>query len=221
MTEKINPEDFIITRKRKLYRFARFANADNCFEYDEWLNSKLLNRLKNINLEVGAGTGLFSLELAALNPKNNYVALDVKADRLQKGAHEASERGITNIYFLRARADQICDLFEAHSLAAIWLTFADPFPRKSNAGRRMTNPTFLQKYAEVLLPDGTFYLKHDNDNFFHWSLEQLVNNKWHIDEICFDLHESDLKDEYKILTTFEKRWVGDGRKTKFAKAVKL
>ena len=32
----LNPEDFIITRKRKKYKFAKFANSPICYEFDEW-----------------------------------------------------------------------------------------------------------------------------------------------------------------------------------------
>ena len=217
---EIDPGQFIITRKRKKYKFAKFANAHNCFEFDAWINEKLPLDDK-VSVEIGAGTGLFCVELARRHPDQVFVAIDVKADRLQKGAYEAIERGLDNVYFVRARADQIDQLFDAKSLWAIWLTFSDPYPKKRAAGRRMTHPTFLAKYQELLAPDGGFYIKHDNPDFFKWSLEQLVATGWTIDELSFDLHESNLSDDYKILTTYEQRWLGEGRITQFARAKHL
>ena len=217
---EIDPDQFIITRKRKKYKFAKFANAHNCFEFDAWTNEKLSLGNK-VSVEIGAGTGLFCVELAMCHPDQIFVAIDVKADRLQKGAYEAIERGLNNVYFVRARADQIDRLFDAKSLRAIWLTFSDPYPKKRAAGRRMTHPTFLAKYQELLAPDGGFYIKHDNPDFFKWSLEQLVATGWTIDELSFDLHESNLSDDYKILTTYEQRWLGEGRITQFARAKHL
>ena len=217
---EIDPDQFIITRKRKKYKFAKFANAHNCFEFDAWINEKLPLDDK-VSVEIGAGTGLFCVELAIRHSDQVFVAIDVKADRLQKGAYEAIERGLDNVYFVRARADQIDQLFDAKSLWAIWLTFSDPYPKKRAAGRRMTHPTFLAKYQELLAPDGGFYIKHDNPDFFKWSLEQLVATGWTIDELSFDLHESNLSDDYKILTTYEQRWLGEGRITQFARAKHL
>lgn len=208
----MNPDDFVIARKRKKYRFAKFFNAENCFEFDAW-------RKQSINVvEIGAGTGLFAVELAARYPEKKVAAVDVKADRLQKGAYMALERGIKNVVFIRARADQIDELFTLGSIEQIWLTFPDPFPKKRSTGRRLTHPNFLAKYAKILRPDGAFFLKHDNVDFFHWSLEQLVQETWRIDELRFDLHDSDFPDDYKILTTYEKRWLGEGLKTNFVKA---
>lgn len=214
----IDPNNFVISRKRKKYKFAKFSNAKNCFEFDEWLKVQQNSQVLVDVVEVGAGTGLFSVELARRHPEKIFAALDVKADRLQKGAYAALEQGVNNIYFIRARADQVDQLFIEHSLAEIWLTFADPFPKKRSAGRRMSHPTYLAKYCSLLRPDGSFILKHDNPEFFQWSLEQLVGEKWHIAELSFDLHESELADDYKIKTTYEERWLGEGRLTHIVRA---
>lgn len=208
----IDPNQFIITRKRKLYRFALFANSPLCFEFDDWTK-----RPVDV-IEVGAGTGFFSVELAERHPDQAFVAIDVKGDRLQKGALLAEEKGLTNVLFLRARADQLGELFEEHSLRTIWLTFPDPFPKKRSAGRRMTHPTFLNTYTKLLNSEGSFCLKHDDRDFFQWSLEQLVSTGWTLRELSFDLHESDLSETYKILTTYEQRWLGEGKPTNFVRA---
>jgi len=84
----------------------------------------------------------------------------------------------------------------------------------------MTHRTFLKSYKKLLAPKGAFYLKHDNRDFFQWSLEQIVADRWHIDELSFDLHDSDLHADHKVLTTYEQRWLGKGLSTNFVKASK-
>ena len=208
----IDPNEFIITRKRKKYKFAKFHNAENCYEFEEWKQQSA------DVVEIGAGTGLFSVELATRHPNKTFVAIDVKADRLQKGAYVASGRGLTNLSFVRARADQVDELFLTNSVETIWLTFADPFPKKRSAGRRMTHPIYLKKYRNLLQSGGSFIIKHDNSEFFEWSLEQLVIENWKVAELIFNLHDSDVADEYKIMTTYETRWIDEGRITKLVRA---
>lgn len=220
MSELLNPDDFVIVRKRKKYKFAKFHNAENCFEFDEWRDFYQQRQPSVSRLEIGAGTGLFSVELAARYPDKLFAAIDVKADRLQKGAYIALERGLKNIYFIRARADQIGDLFALSTLVNIWVTFPDPFPKKRAAGRRLTHPYFLRRYAQLLQPGGELLFKHDDRDFFCWSLEQLVAEKWQITELSFDLHESSLDDEYKIMTTYEQRWLNEGKAINFMKATR-
>lgn len=211
----VDPRDFIISRKRKKYKFAKFANSPLCFELEEWKKTPVSV------VELGAGTGLFSVELATLHPDKQFVAVDVKGDRLQKGACEAEERGLKNVRFVRARADQLAELFKEHSVEQLWITFPDPFPKKRSAGRRMTHPKFLEIYQKLLGKDGALYLKHDSREFFLWSLEQLVAERWIVKELSFDLHESDLPSDYKILTTYEIRWLGEGTPTNFVKATSV
>lgn len=214
MKDKINPDEFVISRKRKKYRFAKFHNAENCFETDEW-------KKREIDVvEVGAGTGFFVVELAQMYPDKSFAAIDVKADRLQRGAYKSLELGLKNIVFIRARADQITELFDESSLEQLWLTFPDPYPKKGSAGRRMTHPNHLSVYQRLLCQSGSFYLKHDSPEFFQWSLEQLVVSGWKIDELTFDLHQSQMKTEYKLQTSYEERWISEGRIIQFARASK-
>ena len=214
MNDYIDPEQFIISRKRKKYKFAKFANSPLCFELEQWSKTAI------DVIEVGAGTGLFSVELATAHPETQYVALDVKADRLQTGAYEAAQRGLTNIRFVRARADQLGELCDGESLEQVWLTFPDPFPKQRSAGRRLTHPTFLLTYTKMLKKSGSLCFKHDSRDFFLWSLEQLVACKWHLADLSFDLHESSLEDEYKIMTTYERRWLDEGLPTNFVRAIR-
>lgn len=207
---QLNPSDFIIANKRKKYKFALFANSTICFEFDEWDK----NYLPSV-IEIGAGTGLFSVELATRYPETRFVAVDVKADRLQKGAHEAEIRHLNNIRFLRARADQLPNCFLAGSLERLWVTFPDPFPKKRSAKNRLTHPEYLDIYRKLLKPEGTLCFKTDARELFLWTLEQLVQKHWLIDELSFDLHESGLSDDYKIMTTYERRWTSEGIVTNF------
>lgn len=209
----IDPDEFIITRKRKKYKFALFANNPLCFEAEEWPKDTVIDVL-----EVGAGTGLFGAVLAENSPGLSHVAVDVKADRLQKGAYVATEKGLENMRFLRARADQLTSLISPHSLRAVWVTFPDPFPKKRSSGRRLTHPTFLKMYQHLLASNGALYFKTDAHDLFTWSLEQLVTEGWQLEELSFDLHDSRLPGEYKIHTTYEQRFIGEGLKIHFVKA---
>jgi tRNA threonylcarbamoyl adenosine modification protein (Sua5/YciO/YrdC/YwlC family) len=154
-----HPEDFVITRRRKLYNFARFDEYSTCFHFDEWLNSAAHSELvKNLAgsdpakvvVEVGAGSALFSVELAQRYPERTFIAIDIKGDRLYQGAREADKLGLENVYFVRADIARITEIVPPHSVQEIWLTFPDPWPPKSDARHRLTAPRYLEYYSQVL-----------------------------------------------------------------------
>jgi tRNA (guanine-N7-)-methyltransferase len=212
MTE-LNPDDYIITRKRKKYKFALFANSPLCFEAEEWADQPPADIV-----ELAAGTGLFGVSLAESTGRQT-LAVDVKADRLQTGARVAAGKGLTNMRFLRARIeDQLADLLQPQTVEQLWITFPDPFPKKRFAKNRLTHPKFLTLYRELLTPTGALYFKTDAHDLFTWSLEQLVQEGWTITELSFDLHDSQLSDDYKVMTTYESRFTAEGLPTHFVRA---
>jgi hypothetical protein len=48
-------------------------------------------------------------------------------------------------------------------------------------------------------------------------LEQIINAAGQIDALSFDLHASDLKDEYKITTVYERKFIKAGKPINFVK----
>lgn len=202
-------QDFIITRKRKKYKFARFAELTHCYEADKWLDSAdrrhFLAAPQRV-VELGAGSGLFLVEQAMRQPDWFFVAIDVKADRLYTGARYAQQAGIPNIAFIRMHAEQLVEVIGPAAADELWLTFADPFPKKRQAKHRMTHPRFLAGYRQVLKPGGVLHLKTDSRPLFEWSLEQFVADTWHVRQLTYDLHASQLPERYKVMTTYERRF---------------
>ena len=74
-------------------------------------------------LEIAAGNAQFSLELARRYPEVNFIAVDVKSDRLYTSAKKAIEENITNIAFLRMHLTGASDVFVRSSIDEIWLAF--------------------------------------------------------------------------------------------------
>ena len=202
-----------ITRKRKKWKFAHFDDWANCFQARDvtsGLWAAYFPQKQPLVVEVGAGTADMSVELARRQPRRNFVATDVKSDRLYTGAKVALQEKLVNIAFVRAQLRQMSELFKPHSIAELWITFPDPFPREKQAKHRLTHPMFLKTYQALLSPKGILRLKTDNRELFLWSLEQLVAEGWRLQELSFDLHESLLLGEYKITTHYERKFMAAG-----------
>ncbi len=210
--------DNVISRKRKKFKFARFDELDSCFHLDEWTEKRdeWIDVAKDLVVEIGAGSALFLVEQAKLAPEKQFIAVDIKGDRLYQGARDAARAELTNIVFVRSDIAKITDVIPAKSVSEIWLTFSDPYPRGSDAKHRLTAPRYLNYYREILAKNGILHFKTDNHGLFDWSLEQFVANDWDFAKLTYDLHESDLPETAKIMTSYEKRFVDEGLKIMYA-----
>lgn len=213
-------DKFVITRRRKKYKFAKFDEFTNCFHLDEWrefVSSDHTTYGRNLIIEIGAGSALFLLELAKLHLENFYIAIDIKGDRLYRGARQALENDIKNIVFVRSEIQYLLEIIPKSSLSDIWITFPDPHANedqtrltKTGDNKRLTAPRYLDLYRQSLRRDGVLHFKTDNQPLFDWSVAQIQQNGWKIGQLTRDLHGSDLSSEYKVMTSYEEKFVADG-----------
>lgn len=215
---RAHPEDFVITRRRKLYKFAKFDELDSCFHLEQWLAARdaTLTEGAELTVEIGAGSALFLVELAKRYPEQLFVAVDIKGDRLYQGAREAHRLELANIYFVRSDIARINEVIPDKRASEIWVTFPDPYPCKPDAKHRLTAPRYLRYYRQLLCPDGVLNFKTDSKALFEWSLEQFAAEGWRQQFVTRGLHASDAPSEAKIMTSYEQRFINEGLAINFA-----
>ncbi|MEM8908779.1 MAG: tRNA (guanosine(46)-N7)-methyltransferase TrmB [Bacteroidota bacterium] len=224
-----------MSRKNKLQKFADLLQFPNVYEnYDakrpqlvgvngepvalkgQW-NAQHFKNDHPIVLELACGRGEYSLGLARHYPQHNFIGLDIKGARIWKGASIALEEGLNNVAFLRTRIEQVELFFAPQEVSEIWITFPDPFLRKSKANRRLTAPPFLERYRKILKPKGLVHLKTDEPNLYAFTLEILEADPQV--EILYqhsDIYAQPLPfDELNIKTYYERMHLAEGKQIKY------
>ncbi|MCF8231169.1 MAG: tRNA (guanosine(46)-N7)-methyltransferase TrmB [Bacteroidales bacterium] len=206
--ETLEYENIIQPTKQQLF---------NGFGIKGHWHEEVFGNQKPIVLELGAGKGEYSLMLAAKHPSKNFIAVDIKGDRLLKGAKEAKEKNLDNLVFLRIQIEHIELAFEQDEVDEIWITFPDPFPKKTRAKNRMTSRRFLHRYKNILKKNGLVHLKTDNTQFFDFTHEILTELNQEILFSTRDLYSEDLDntDATGLQTYYERKWLEDGAKIKY------
>ena len=115
------------------------------------------------------------------------------------------EEGMTNLYFIRMDAEYIENVFAENEVANIYLNFSDPWPKDRHAKRRLTSTHFFEHYDHILAPDGRVMFKTDNRPLFDFSLEQVPEAGWTLDNYTYDLHHSEYN-EGNIMTEYEAKF---------------
>jgi len=144
---------------------------------------------KRLYVEVGCGKGKFTVETAKQNPDMLLIAIEKVPDCLVIAMEAAAEAGLKNLFFITEDACNLTEIFAEGEVDGIYLNFCDPWPRKKNAKRRLTYHTFLERYAWILSMEGKVEFKSDNEKLFAWSLEEMREYGWRLEEVTDNLHE--------------------------------
>lgn len=200
--------------------YAELRTADLRFK-GRW-NADFFKRDAPLVLELGCGGGEYTVGLAQLRPEKNYIGIDIKGARIWRGAKTAKEMGLTNVGFVRTHVDHILRCFGPHEVSEIWLTFSDP--QIGKARKRLTSPLFLNRYKEILKPDGLIHLKTDSPLLYEYTLEQIAEHKLPIHENSAEVYaelvprvSAEEQAVLNIKTYYEQMWLEEGRKIHYVR----
>lgn len=211
--------------KNKLKKFAEINSFSNViqppayysissFSYRGNWKGDFFQNQNPLILEIGCGKGEYTTGMARAMPGYNFIGIDIKGDRLWKGAREALDEGLYNVGFLRVKAEAINAFFGENEVQGIWLTFPDPHLRKSRSDKRLTSPRFLEKYSRLLTPGSPVHLKTDNHSLYSYTLE-VIKEKGHrllvqTDDLYNDpgIQDTLLKD---IQTYYEQKFLAENK----------
>ncbi len=158
--------------QKKQIRFEAIKGFANVLEYPSGMQGQWSAFFKNnnpITLELACGKGEYSVGLGRLYPNRNFIGIDIKGNRIWRGAKTAIEENIENVAFIRSHIDKITDYFAPGEVDEIWITFPDPQLRLSRMKKRLTFPRFLRLYRQILKPDGIVHLKTDSPDLYHFT----------------------------------------------------
>ncbi len=186
--------------QKKLIKFAAIKAYENVLEYPQDMpgkwnafftelekgstniqteNLSIDTHTKPLVLELACGRGEYAVGLGRMFPEQHFIGLDIKGNRIWKGASIANKEGLKNIAFVRTQIDQVSNYFAKDEVSEIWITFPDPQLRWSKAKKRLTHPKFLRLYQQFLKKSdtpsktGIVHLKTDSPNLYQFTLKVI------------------------------------------------
>jgi len=158
--------------QKKLIKFAAIKAYENVLEFPQDMQGKwaaFFDALKNgtssntsLILELACGRGEYAVGLGRMFPEQYFIGIDLKGNRIWKGASIANKDGLKNVAFIRSQIELTSNYFAKDEVDEIWITFPDPQLRWSKAKKRLTHPKFLRLYQQFLKKEGIVHLKTDS-----------------------------------------------------------
>lgn len=211
--------------KNKLQRYADNVTHENVFEHTDfgdhetpagkWADEVFGNSYPVV-VELACGKGDYTTALAEKNPANNFIGIDIKGDRIWKGARRAMDKNLENVRFLRCYIDHLDNFFTKNEISEFWITFPDPYLKKSKEKKRLTSPRFLSIYRKVAIDDAIIHLKTDSTPLFRSTESVIEQQGLRILNYYEDLYNQNPDDEIlSIKTYYEKKHLQEGRTIQF------
>ncbi|WP_120003959.1 tRNA (guanosine(46)-N7)-methyltransferase TrmB [Nesterenkonia muleiensis] len=113
-------------------------------------------------VEIGSGSGEAIAGAAAANPDTDFLAIEVYRPGAAQLAARIRREGLANVRVACLDAVEVMDnLLPAGSVAELWVFFPDPWHKSKHKKRRLVQPSFAERAAQVIAPTGVWRLATD------------------------------------------------------------
>ncbi|WP_323084527.1 tRNA (guanosine(46)-N7)-methyltransferase TrmB, partial [Providencia alcalifaciens] len=138
--------------------------------------AKLFNNSNPVTLEIGFGMGTSLVTMAAQNPDQNFLGIEVHAPGVGACLASAKEENITNLRVMCHDAIEVLDFMIPNgSLAMVQLFFPDPWHKAKHNKRRIVQVPFAEKIRSKLIDGGVFHMATDWEPYAEHMLEVMTS----------------------------------------------
>lgn len=136
--------------------------------------ASVFGRVAPTVLEIGFGMGRTTAEIAAAQPQNNYLGVEVHTPGVGSLLKEIQTQGLSNIRIIQHDAVEVLTHMLADGqLSGIHIYFPDPWPKKRHHKRRLIQPELVALLARKLAPGGYLHCATDWEEYALQMLEVL------------------------------------------------
>ncbi len=213
-TDKLTRPASIYNVHRALITYASLANLNvllsNVPEGKKNIHLQEVNALKKIedfskefptdkevNIEVGFGSGRHLLHQAVNNPDILFIGIEIHRPSIEQVLKQITIQNLDNLLILDYDARLFLELVPSNIVGRIFVHFPVPWDKKPH--RRVISTSFIEESRRVLKVGGTLELRTDSENYYAYSYETFINFHKTV------LHINKNKD-IAVSSKYEDRW---------------
>ena len=172
---------------------------------------EVFGRDGSVEVEIGIGKGRFLLAAAEKRPEVLHFGVEWANEFLRIAEARAEKRGLENVRFARVDAGELVRrAVPDASVAAYYVFYPDPWPKKRHHKRRFLQPANADALARTLRAGGFLHVATDHEDY------------WAVIEPLLDAHRAFERqaafggDDFPLpldgpLTNFEAKYAVEGR----------
>lgn len=158
----------------------------------------LYGRTRPLEVDVGCGKGRFLLARCRAFPETNFLGIERREKRTLSVHRKLEREGVTNVRLLRLEAAYVVEeLIPPLSVAAYYIFFPDPWPKRRHHRRRLFSPPFMQALHRTLLNAGGLNIATDYEEYFLAMRAQLRADPRFVETATFETSEEE-RSEFEL-----------------------
>lgn len=191
--------------KKKLQKFAHIGTLPNVFQSLDWHDAHLTDHagyavnyrgcwaksvFQNqhpICIELACGYGEYTVALADRYPQRNFIGIDIKGDRIWRGARQLLAQNLYNGAFVRTAINLLPRFFGNYEITEMWITFPDPHVQPGKHKKRLTSAYYLNLYRQCMPPGAIIHLKTDSTLLYEYTLQTIAAEQCTLLADVFDI----------------------------------
>ena len=162
---------------------------------------------RRVELDLGCGSGGFTVSLAQSKPDALIFGADVMLGRLRKVEKRGKRFGVNNLELLRVEARHLMSIIAPDCcFDRVHILCPDPWPKHKHKGNRLMSADFMMHLNRVLKPGGVLHFATDDPHYMESTKKNLEESG------LFEYApQSELDDVKDFRTEFEQSWLEIGR----------
>jgi tRNA (guanine-N7-)-methyltransferase len=116
-------------------------------------------------LEIGFGNGEALTAMAAANPQNDYIGVEVHRPGVGQALRDCAARDVGNVRVCCVDVNDVLARLPDEAFTSVYLFFPDPWPKKRHHKRRLLQPDFADSVRRKLTRGGLFCLATDWEDY--------------------------------------------------------
>lgn len=131
-------------------------------------------------LEIGSGHGDFLVQYAQNFPERFCVGIDLITQRIAKSNRKANRAHLSNITFLKARAEEFLECQPADFLwDEVIVLYPDPWPKNRHHKNRLFQVEFLSQLAQKVVSGAKIHFETDSLPYFQETCQRVdAHSNW-------------------------------------------
>lgn len=144
------------------------------FVFPGWNHADLFGNDQPVVVEYCSGNGTWIASKAAANPHINWVAVEMKFDRVRKVWSKIKNLGLNNLIVIYGEAHATTrQYFKDDSISDVYINFPDPWPKKRHFKNRLIQPEFASELSRILKEGKSLTFVTDDVPYSEWLIEVM------------------------------------------------